>query len=78
MAKAKWQVCCKERSAATEEITGIFLDLSFTAGIQSRAPTAIETLAKIAESDKATDAARVSACVALLDRGWGKPIASIA
>jgi hypothetical protein len=28
---------------------------------------------KIAESDKATDAARVSACVALLDRGWGKP-----
>ena len=35
--------------------------------------TAIETLVKIAESDKATDAARVSACVALLDRGWGKP-----
>jgi hypothetical protein len=35
--------------------------------------TAIETLAKIAKSEKATDAARVSACVALLDRGWGKP-----
>ena len=35
--------------------------------------TAIETLVKIAESDKATDAARVSACIALLDRGWGKP-----
>ena len=35
--------------------------------------TAIETLVKIAESDKATDAARVSACTALLDRGWGKP-----
>ena len=35
--------------------------------------TAIETLVKIAESDKATDEARVSACVALLDRGWGKP-----
>jgi hypothetical protein len=30
-------------------------------------------LVKIAESDKATDAARVSACIALLDRGWGKP-----
>jgi hypothetical protein len=27
----------------------------------------------IAKSDKATDAARVSASVALLDRGWGKP-----
>ena len=35
--------------------------------------TAIEALVKIAESDKATDAARVSACIALLDRGWGKP-----
>ena len=34
--------------------------------------TAIETLVKIAESDKATDAARVSACVALLDRGLGQ------
>jgi hypothetical protein len=34
---------------------------------------AINTLVSIAESDKATDAARVSACVALLDRGWGKP-----
>ena len=32
-----------------------------------------KTLVKIAESDKAIDAARVSACVALLDRGWGKP-----
>ena len=30
-------------------------------------------LVAIAESDKATDSARVSACVALLDRGWGKP-----
>jgi hypothetical protein len=35
--------------------------------------TAINTLVAIAESDNATDAARVSACVALLDRGWGKP-----
>jgi len=34
---------------------------------------AINTLASIAKSKKATDAARVSACVALLDRGWGKP-----
>jgi len=32
-----------------------------------------KTLVKIAESDKAIDAARVSACVALLARGWGKP-----
>ena len=31
------------------------------------------TLVSIAKSGKATDAARVSACVALLDRGWGKP-----
>jgi len=30
-------------------------------------------LVSIAKSDKATDAARVSACIALLDRGWGKP-----
>ena len=35
--------------------------------------TAINTLVSIAKSEKATDAARVSACVALLDRGWGKP-----
>ena len=35
--------------------------------------TAIETLVSIAKSKKATDAARVSACTALLDRGWGKP-----
>ena len=35
--------------------------------------TAIETPASIAKSKKATDAARVSACLALLDRGWGKP-----
>jgi hypothetical protein len=35
--------------------------------------TAINTLVSIAKSKKATDAARVSACIALLDRGWGKP-----
>ena len=34
---------------------------------------AINTLVSIAKSKNATDAARVSACVALLDRGWGKP-----
>ena len=34
--------------------------------------TAINTLVKIAKSDKATDAARVSASVALLDRGLGQ------
>jgi hypothetical protein len=32
--------------------------------------TAIETLVSIAKSKKATDVARVSACIALLDRGW--------
>jgi hypothetical protein len=31
--------------------------------------TAIETLVSIAKNNKATDAARVSACIALLDRG---------
>jgi hypothetical protein len=34
---------------------------------------AINTLVSIAKSKNATDAARVSACTALLDRGWGKP-----
>ena len=40
---------------------------------RSHTATAIETLVSIAKSKKATDAARVSACIALLDRGWGKP-----
>ena len=35
--------------------------------------TAINMLVSIARSNNATDAARVSACIALLDRGWGKP-----
>ena len=35
--------------------------------------TAINTLVNIAKSKKATDAARVHGCIALLDRGWGKP-----
>ena len=40
---------------------------------RARTTIAINTLVKIAESSESTDAARVSACVALLDRGWGKP-----
>jgi hypothetical protein len=40
---------------------------------RSHTTTAINTLVSIAKSKKATDAARVSACIALLDRGWGKP-----
>ena len=37
---------------------------------------AIETLIKIASSPKASDTARVQACNAILDRGWGKPMQS--
>lgn len=33
---------------------------------------AIRTLAEIAGSSKSSDSARVQACTALLDRGWGK------
>jgi len=36
-------------------------------------PAAIETLASIMNSTKASDAARISAATALLDRGFGKP-----
>jgi hypothetical protein len=34
---------------------------------------ALKTLAAIMRQPKAPAAARVQACVALLDRGWGKP-----
>jgi hypothetical protein len=34
---------------------------------------ALKTLAAIMRHPKAPAAARVQACVALLDRGWGKP-----
>ncbi len=34
---------------------------------------AVETLIEIASNPKASDAARVQACNAILDRGWGKP-----
>lgn len=34
---------------------------------------AIQTLIDIAKNPKASDSARVQACTAILDRGWGKP-----
>ena len=34
---------------------------------------AIRTLAEIAKNPKSSDSARVQACNAILDRGWGKP-----
>ena len=37
----------------------------------------ILTLAKIASAPKAPESARVTASIALLDRGWGKPAATI-
>ena len=39
--------------------------------------TAINVLAGVMSSDKAAPAARVAAAGALLDRGWGKPVAAI-
>ena len=41
---------------------------------QSHTKEAIETLAAIAKNPKSSDSARVQACNALLDRGWGKPM----
>ncbi|MCK8788135.1 hypothetical protein M0638_27660 [Roseomonas sp. NAR14] len=38
---------------------------------------AIETLATIAGDEAMPPPARVAACVALLDRGWGKPRVSV-
>lgn len=40
-------------------------------------PLAMGTLSKIAQDDEAPHAARVAASVAILDRGWGKPAASV-
>lgn len=40
---------------------------------RSHTATAINTLAGIMEQKDAPPAARVSAAVALMDRGWGKP-----
>jgi hypothetical protein len=36
-------------------------------------PTAIAKLAKIMNSETATDMAQIAACNSLLDRGWGRP-----
>ena len=35
---------------------------------------AVEILVEIASNPKASEAARVQACNAILDRGWGKPV----
>ena len=35
---------------------------------------ALNTLTEIVKNPKASDTARVHACNALLDRGWGKPV----
>jgi hypothetical protein len=40
---------------------------------RSHTAAAINTLAKIMSDELATESARVSAAVHLLDRGWGKP-----
>ncbi len=44
---------------------------------RSHTESAIRTLAKIMTSGKAPAAARVSAAIALLDRGWGKAVQHI-
>jgi hypothetical protein len=46
--------------------------IEVTAAARERTMQAIETLTKIMLDGKATGAARVSAAVALLERGWGK------
>ena len=38
---------------------------------------AIETLARVMEDQRAPPSAQVAAASAILDRGWGKPLASI-
>ena len=44
---------------------------------RAHTPTAIRTLAGIMQQPDAPAAARVSAAVAILDRGWGKPDATL-
>lgn len=39
---------------------------------------AIAALVRVIEDKKANPSARVSAAVAILDRGWGKPVQSVA
>ena len=41
---------------------------------RSHTATAVRTLASIMKERRASAAARVSAAIALLDRGWGKPL----
>jgi hypothetical protein len=36
-------------------------------------PTAVNALVDVLSSEEASDAAKVSAATALLDRGWGRP-----
>ncbi len=45
---------------------------------RSHTESAIKVLASIMNQRKASNAARVSAAVALLDRGWGKPTVMVA
>ncbi len=45
---------------------------------RSHTESAIKVLASIMNQPKASHAARVSAAVALLDRGWGKPTVMVA
>lgn len=45
---------------------------------QAQTENAIAGLVKVLESDKSPAASRVSAAVALLDRGWGKPVQTVA
>ena len=40
---------------------------------RSHTTSAVSILNEIAKSKRSPAAARVSACIALLDRGWGKP-----
>ena len=42
--------------------------------VRQRTPAAIESLARIMNSETSPPAAVVAASVALLDRGWGKPV----
>jgi hypothetical protein len=44
---------------------------------QAQTESAIAGLVRVLEGEKTPAAARVSAAVALLDRGWGKPVQMI-
>ena len=51
--------------------------IEVTAAARQRTLEAIETLTTIMRDKKATSSARVSAAIALLERGWGKAPQSI-